>query len=1147
MQNQNKPLKQVKIIPACRRRKRVMLPGLIFSMLLPAFRYIVLPFCTIALFSMASSAQSIDSLEKAVNNKNITDIQRVNALNILSRDLVFIDQIRSSRLSNEALRTSLKINYPIGQANAYRILASIYSNNNFDIIAAEYTQKAFKIFQTYDDNEGIANCYITMGHAFRKLQNRKEEILYHKKAFEIFSRLKIPGRIAVAAHNLGESYFTIGEFKKSRALTEYAIKINDSLKNYPVLSNCYKVMGKLEYALGNSKQAEIYFKRVLAISKKLGPASQKIATAESLIQLAAINEHKGQNKLQLSFLKEAAAYSQENLLSDYLQPVYSALIKYYASEKNQQEVLKYLAEYNRVSALVTVKRLRNDIELRQYAIQIYQIHEKEILQLEWENIVTSQQIKAKNKLLIIALIFAVILIGLIIVLLKYLHEAKKAKQVIKESEEKYKNFVEQASDVIVIYSFDGTIHEFNNSACVLSGYNREEFAKLKLTDILVGELIANPDNYKAVMAGEIITFSRQMKQKDGLLIELEVTVKMMEDGRVIAFGRDITERKKAATKLEASEKKLRQVLSSTTDNFYVINRNYEVILINEVAEKNLLIAWGKPVKSGTNLLDVIPEKSEEPIIQNFEEVFKGKRIEYELQHTQHELPAWLLINFTPVIDEMGEIIGATVVAKDITERKKAENELKDSEETRRLIMNSALDAIVGMDTKGLITIWTPQAEKIFGWKEEEAVGKKLSETIIPHQYREAHQRGLAHYMQSGKGPVLSKIIEITALRKGGQEFPIELAIVPVKKGEDEFFCAFIRDITEQKKAEETIQKEKNLSESIINSLPGVFYFYDENLKLLRWNKQLETVTGYSAAELTSMNPAAFFDGEDKEYMKQKSRKVFADGKGDIEASFTTKDGRKVPYYFTGLLMQYEGKPSILGIGIDMTERKKAEEDIREKNKQLQLLSTHLQNIREEERTHMAREIHDELGQQLTMIKINATWLKEKLVDADEKIVQRSNELVNMLSGTIKTVRRIAYELRPSLLDDMGLGAALEWQTKDFAKRTRINIVLDYPEEELSLSDDEKTGLFRIVQESLTNVSRYANAKDVLVVVKISSDQLLMIITDNGIGFDKATISSRKTLGILGMRERTSMMNGTYEIESTPGVGTNVYVTIPHKA
>jgi len=466
---------------------------------------------------------------------------------------------------------------------------------------------------------------------------------------------------------------------------------------------------------------------------------------------------------------------------------------------------------------------------------------------------------------------------------------RKKEEIIKTGAEKYRNMVEQASDAIVIYSFDGTIHEFNNSAWTLSGYSKEEFSKLKLADILVGDIIADPANYKAILAGEIITFSRQMKRKDGLFIDMEVTVKMLADGKVIAFGRDITERKKA---------------------------------------------------------------------------------------------------------------------------------------------------------------------------------------------------------------------------------------------------------------EEAIKKEKELSDSVINSLPGVFYFYDENLRLLRWNKQLENVTGYSAAELKRMNPVEFFEGEDRKYMQERSKKVFANGSGDAEASFSTKDGRRVPYYFTGHRMQYEGNPSLLGIGIDITERKKAEQEIVEINRQLRSLSEHLQNIREEERTNIAREIHDELGQQLTVMKIDVSWLSKKVGKLDKTIGQRAEDLKSLLDNAVVTVRKIASELRPSLLDDMGLGAAIEWQLSEFEKRSGIKTEADKIQIELSLANAIKTGLFRIVQESLTNVARYARAKKVTVSLQCEEGQVMLTIKDDGVGFNKEKLATKKTLGILGMKERTLMMKGTYEIDSAPGMGTTVTVKIP---
>ena len=355
-------------------------------------------------------------------------------------------------------------------------------------------------------------------------------------------------------------------------------------------------------------------------------------------------------------------------------------------------------------------------------------------------------------------------------------------------------------------------------------------------------------------------------------------------------------------------------------------------------------------------------------------------------------------------------------------RKRSEAAIKQSEEVRLLIMNAALDAIICIDTGGAITIWNSQAENLFGWKENEIIGKQLAETIIPYQYREAHKKGFKHYLQTGEGPVLNKVIEITAMHRSGKEFPIELAIVPIKKGGDEFFCAFIRDITLRKKADEKLQ-----------------HSYEE----------------------------------------------------------------------------------------------------------IRRLASHLQNVREEERLIMSREIHDQLGQQLTVMKMDIGWLMNKVQSSASGASQEKlRELNAMMDETIKTVRKIASDLRPTLLDNIGLGAAIEWHLSDFEKRAGIEVQYTGLNEEVSLSLASKTGLFRIVQESLTNVARYAQARKVIVFLEKKFDQLLLTIQDNGIGFDQEKIAAKKTFGIVGMRERAAMMGGGYYISSIPGKGTTTIVKVP---
>jgi PAS domain S-box-containing protein len=167
----------------------------------------------------------------------------------------------------------------------------------------------------------------------------------------------------------------------------------------------------------------------------------------------------------------------------------------------------------------------------------------------------------------------------------------------------------------------------------------------------------------------------------------------------------------------------------------------------------------------------------------------------------------------PVFDAAGRVVWAIVAFSDATERKQGEAELRSSEERARLIVDAAYDAFVAIDSDSVITAWNRQAEATFGWSREEVIGRNLVETIIPPQHREAHRRGLAHFLATGEGPVLNRRIEITALRGSGEEFPVELAIWPLRLGDRYYFNAFLRDITERKRAEEELRQAKEAAET----------------------------------------------------------------------------------------------------------------------------------------------------------------------------------------------------------------------------------------------------------------------------------------------------------------------------------------------
>jgi signal transduction histidine kinase len=210
---------------------------------------------------------------------------------------------------------------------------------------------------------------------------------------------------------------------------------------------------------------------------------------------------------------------------------------------------------------------------------------------------------------------------------------------------------------------------------------------------------------------------------------------------------------------------------------------------------------------------------------------------------------------------------------------------------------------------------------------------------------------------------------------------------------------------------------------------------------------------------------------------------------------------------------------------------------------LRRLTNYLQNIREEEQTRIARELHDELGQQLTVLKMEASSLKKNIGAPGEVVEKKFEDHLALIDAAIQSVRRISSDLRPLVLDELGLVAAMEGHLNEFERRTDIRTIFEHPEEVPEIPVQTQTTLFRIFQESLTNIARYAKASEVRVTLTHHKDLLQLCIQDNGVGFDPQLVKGKKTLGILGMRERCEMMGGRFTMESAPGKGTMVRVSL----
>ena len=275
----------------------------------------------------------------------------------------------------------------------------------------------------------------------------------------------------------------------------------------------------------------------------------------------------------------------------------------------------------------------------------------------------------------------------------------------------------------------------------------------------------------------------------------------------------------------------------------------------------------------------------------------------------------------------GEYLYSMHTLEDITEFKKMEMSLLESEEKFRSITASAQDAIVIMDDEGKISYWNPASEQIFGYSQKEVLGQVLHDLLTPKRFYEAHNIGFKHFKKTGEGPAIGKTVELFALKKDGTEFPIELSLSAVKREGRWNAIGFVRDITERKQAEQKINDAKLFSETLIQSLPGIFFFVDKNAQMVEWNKKFEELTGVLPQEMFEHNAMEFIHEDDRAYAMQELQKAFEEGSASVELRMLLKEGIRY-YAISGHRVETEHGINVIGIGMDVTERRKSQERLK---------------------------------------------------------------------------------------------------------------------------------------------------------------------------------------------------------------------------
>jgi PAS domain S-box-containing protein len=624
----------------------------------------------------------------------------------------------------------------------------------------------------------------------------------------------------------------------------------------------------------------------------------------------------------------------------------------------------------------------------------------------------------------------------------------------------------------------------------------------------------------------------------------------------IILLKDITEQKKYEQKLVESEATFSELFDSAPDALIVIDDEGKIIRVNQQVE--ILFGYLKYELLGQKVNKLLPER--------FRHLHENHVSNYMLDPHKRQMGAGLEllgrkkdgiefpvdVMLSPLSRVNKKYTLGTV--RDITDLKNNERKLQASEQQYKTVIQTLPYGIVETGIDGTIKMVNDAFAEIHGYKVKELLGIKIWDLAANPKDKITIRTFLE---EAQKGDLNPQTEFAKRKKKGGSKIDVQIDWNYIKdtEGNTEGFISIYTDITEKLKIEQSLQKNRlMLSQAEQLSHLGSWEWDVVNDKLY-WSGELYRIFGLNRNEFepTMEEFGKRIHPDDRERVINTIKNSLKSVRPFFHFESIVKPGGEVRVLSTRGIVQTNSRNEVTGIYgscLDVTEFKKIESDLLKSQKQLRALSANLQSTREEERTHIAREIHDELGQVLTAINMDIVLMIDEMENggqlSESVFLSNLKSIEELIGKLIRSVQDISTELRPDILDHIGLIPALEWYLKEFSRRYKIEFELNKTIEDLEIEEFKKLDIFRIFQEALTNVARHSKASLVSVELAKSNDNFEIKVIDNGIGISEDTIEDVKSIGIIGIRERVLLINGKVTIKKGDNGGTILHLIVPLK-